>query len=259
PKHPFMQLMQITEDYCYRNADAIASVLPYAEGYYREHGAKKEIGYFPNSIDLHSWNYSSELLNQDQLSQIEQLKQAGKFLVGYTGTVGIANAVDTLIDAAERLKQHDNIVFVIVGDGDQLQTLKSKVQQLQLNNVVFLGKISKDEIPAMLSYFDTVYLGWKNIDLYKFGVSPNKVMDYMMAKKPIIHAITSDNDIVKEYDCGISVEAENCEALAKAVLNLSNCDSEQLEEMGNRGYEKVINNHTYEQVAQQYVTFLRNI
>lgn len=259
PKHPLMLVMQYAENYAYRNADGIASVLPYATEYYRAHGSQSPIEVFPNAINLESWDTATEKVNKNISKMLIEMKENGFTIIGYTGTVGVANAIDVLIESARELK-NQKIKIIIVGDGDQLVHLKDVVQREDLNQIVkFIPKIAKQEIPNMLSYFDAVYLGWKKSDLYDYGVSPNKLMDYMMAKKLIIHSISTQSDLVQEYNCGLTVPAENPKVLAEAISKIAALSKEERETLGNNGYVKVLQNHTYQNMAKKYVEFIQKL
>ena len=111
----------------------------------------------------------------------------------------------------------------------------------------------------MLKLFDACYIGLKKENLFKYGVSPNKLFDYMYRAKPIVYAIDSGkNDIVKLAKCGISVEAQNSEAIANAIKKLYEMQKEQREELGKRGKEYVIEHFTYEKLADKFLKGLES-
>src|SRR5690606_30671112 len=99
----------------------------------------------------------------------------GKFIVGYTGTIGFANALDTFIEAADILRSYSNIAFVIVGEGKERAALEHLVKAKSLDNVFFTGSIPKVEVQGVLKRFDACYIGLTNNSLFRFGVSPNKL------------------------------------------------------------------------------------
>jgi glycosyltransferase involved in cell wall biosynthesis len=99
---------------------------------------------------------------------------------------------------------------------------------------------------------DILYIGLQKSSLFHFGVSPNKLFDYMMAGKPIIYAIEAGNDPVTESNCGISVLAEDSAAIAKAIKKLINMSAKEREEMGQKGREYVMAYHDYEVLARRF-------
>ena len=97
-----------------------------------------------------------------------------------------------------------------MGQGPERDRLIQKVKDLHLEeNVELLPAVKRDAVPELLAQFDALYVGLQRQPLFRFGVSPNKLMDYMMAGKPVIFAIDAGNDMVADASCGISIEPEN--------------------------------------------------
>ena len=119
----------------------------------------------------------------------------------------------------------------------------------------FLDPVNKSAIPTLLSKFDVCYIGGQRTSLYRFGISPNKLMDYMMAAKPIINAIEAGNDPVQEAGCGITVPPENPQAIVNAVRCLMAMSEEDRTEMGLRGQRYVQENHDYRVLAKNFWKF----
>lgn len=250
--HPFIVMMQIAENFACRNADALVSMLPKAEEHLRAHGlAVGKFNYVPNGIDISEWDADPEPLSGELHDHLAQLRQQGRFLVGYAGAHGLANALDYLIDAA-RLTKDDPVTYVVVGNGPEKAKLQSRVTTLDLRNVEFFPAIPKLQIPALLREMDALFIGWRRKAIYRFGVSPNKLMDYMMSAKPIIHSIEAGNDMVAESRCGISVPPEDPEAIAKAVLLLKAMPPLERRTMGERGRSFVVSHHDYRVLAKRF-------
>jgi glycosyltransferase involved in cell wall biosynthesis len=100
---------------------------------------------------------------------------------------------------------------------------------------------------------DVLYIGLKSQPLFRFGVSPNKLIDYLMAGKPILYAIDSGNTPVADARCGISIAPENPNALAQAVRRLLTSSPSQLEEMGERGRSFCLQHHDYRTLALRFL------
>ena len=250
--HPFIIIMQLAENFAYRKSDYVVSLLPKAYEYMREHGlvAHKFI-HIPNGISIEEWEESNKEIPEEHKKLIEKLKMEGKFIVGYAGAHGLANALDILIDSAQLLR-NEPIAIVLVGSGPEKEKLEEKVNASNLDNIFFLPPVSKLSIPKLLSMMDALYIGWTKQSLYRFGVSPNKLMDYMMSGKPIIHSITAGNDLVQDAQCGISVPAEDSYQIALAIKKLMSMSEEERELMGNRGKEYVRRYHTYTVLAEKF-------
>ena len=115
----------------------------------------------------------------------------------------------------------------------------------------FLGRIPKNAVRSALEACDALYLGWKRRSIYRFGVSPNKLFDYMAAARPIVHATSAPGDPVAECGCGVSVEAEDPGALAVAIEGLAALSAAERAELGARGRRRAEEQHDYPVLAER--------
>ncbi len=252
PYHPFMMMLQWAENYAYKHADKVVSMLPKAREHMVSHGmAPDKFVYIPNGINIDEWESEKASIPDEHLQIITELKQKGNFLIGYAGAHGTANALHSLVDAAKLIKDKP-ISIILVGHGPEKEPLQQQANNLGLENIKFLPSINKSTIPHFLSLMDAVYIGLQKQSLFRFGVSPNKLMDYMMAAKPVIHAIEAGNDMVAESGCGISIPPEDPKALAEAMLKMSNLSNEERAAMGAKGKEYVLHNNDYRVLAKRF-------
>ncbi|MNX29123.1 putative glycosyl transferase [compost metagenome] len=243
--------MQKAENDAYCVADRVVSMLPKAEAHMREHGmAPEKFAYLPNGIDVQEWEASADPLPELHREVLERLRAQGRFIVGYAGSHGLANAMHHLIDAAPKLAGQP-VTLLLVGQGPEKDALQSRAQGM--DNVVFLPPLPKGAVPALLDATDALYLGWNRVPLYRFGISPNKLMDYMMAAKPIIHSVEAGNDPVAESACGLSVPPEDPEAIASAITRLMAIDPAERAAMGASGRAFVKAHHDYRVLAQRFL------
>lgn len=255
--HPFVVMMQKGENDAYKKADLVVSLLPKANQHMIDHGMKPDkFRFLPNGIVVEDWENANEQIPLEHIELISKLRQEGKFLVGYAGGQGIANALEYLIDVAE-IMQDKPISFVLVGKGTEREKLIQKVKEKGLGNIHFLPIINKDSIPDFLSRMDALYIGWRRSILYRFGVSPNKLLDYMMASKPIIHSIEAGNDLVKEADCGVSVAPEDPVLIADAIERIYELSDEERQRLGNNGKRYVMENHDYRVLAEKFIEIMK--
>jgi len=252
PKHPFIRFMQFIEDYSYRKTDGVISLLPCAESYMIIHGlSENKFHYIPNGVVLNEWVNESEL-PQEHIDSINKMKGQGKFLIGYTGTHSISNALDTLLMVSKRLED-SGVEFILVGDGPVKEELTRTAIEMQIGNIIFLPQIKKSSIPSFLSRMDALYTGFQKSSLYRFGVSPNKIFDYMMSGKPIIQSIEAGNNPVKEANCGVYAEPGNIEGICLAVKHLISLSEEERKRLGSNGKKFVIENHSYDVLTDKFL------
>jgi len=251
--HPFIATMQHGENFAYRKADAVISMLPKTQEHMQSHGLDlKKWHYIPNGIVINDWKINNELEKNIE-EKINNLKAQKKIIIGYTGGHAISNSLHTIIDAVKLL--NNNIHFVFIGDGSEKEKLIRQAQGLK--NITFLQSIPKYQIPKVLGLFDILIITWNKSPLYRFGINPNKIFDYMMAQKPIIHATDAPNKFVDEAKCGIAIEPENPKAIVNAINKLSSLSDSELEEMGKKGKEFVLKNHDYKILAQQFIDIIK--
>jgi glycosyltransferase involved in cell wall biosynthesis len=120
-----------------------------------------------------------------------------------------------------------------------------------LENVQFIETIPKVMVQSMLEEFDVCYIGWLKSPLYEYGISANKLFDYLYSGRPIVHAYSGAYDPVEVYGAGVTVPAEDPASLAAAILQLRNLPEEQRRRMGENGQRAAIQHHEYGTLALQ--------
>lgn len=250
--HPFIMLMRCGEWFAYRTSNKIISILPGTYEHVKKDGVKKEnFVYIPNGISVD--DYKNPLPTSKNIQQlIEREKKKKNIIIGYAGAVGIANALAILIEAAHLLKK-EKLSFIIAGDGQELANIKARVRELKLDNIHFVGRINKLTVHNFLQHMDFLYFGTQDKSIYRFGVSLNKMFDYMMAGKPIIQSINTNYDIIREAKCGFTTVPGNADALADLIKATLRTSKKTLSLMGKNGQEYALKNHTYNFIAKKFI------
>jgi glycosyltransferase involved in cell wall biosynthesis len=251
--HPFIMLLQSAEDYAYSHADVVVSMLPKVRGYMESRGmAPNKLHIVPNGIDPAEWLADSPDLQDAAKKLFANIKSQGLSIIGYAGTHGISNALETFLKAA-KLMQDEKVAFVLVGSGPGKAILLQQAQDENLKNIYFIDPVKKKQIPALLQWFDVAYIGWRRQPLYRFGIAPNKLMDYMMAARPVLHAVEAGNDPVGEAGCGLTITPEDPQAVAQGIRALLALSEDERKAMGCRGKEFVMEKLTYPVLGQQFL------
>lgn len=245
-RNPLVVVMDRLERHAYRVADAVVSVLPAAAGHFASRGLPPgRLHVIPNGV-------SESALEEPTSEAPDSVRMAvgdACFTIGFVGTLGMANALETLIEAA-RLLAGEDVRVVIVGGGPDEERLRARARGLA--HVVFAGPVAKTDVPATVRSFDACYVGFHSSPLYRFGISPNKVYDYMAAGRPIILAAGAANDVVREAGCGISVPPDDPAALADAIRSLRAMSPEDLARLGANGRAYVERENGYRGLALRY-------
>jgi len=174
------------------------------------------------------------------------------FTVMYSGNLGLSQNLHSIIDTALLLKDEPNIRFLFIGDGAAKTSLKQSAERHHLRNVSFLPYQPKEVLRYSLSSVDIHIVPLdKRLQGY---IVPSKVYGIMAAGRPFIALVGEDSEvaeIVKEFDCGILVEPNNPEALARTILELRG-KPQYLEKIGVRGREAVVKHFSREAICKQY-------
>jgi glycosyltransferase involved in cell wall biosynthesis len=260
PWHPFALLCQKAENDAYRDADLVVSMLPKVQQHMAAHGLDlSKLHIVPNGITLDEWDESQAPgLQAEIAAHIATQRAAGKLVVGYAGSHGLPNALDVLLDAAKLLQAQGSagqppLHIVMVGGGHEKARLAARVRAEGLANVAMFDAIPKAQIPALLAAFDVAYIGWQRTPIYRFGIAPNKLMDYMMARRPVLHSVEAGNDPVAESGAGLTVPPEDAQAVAQGLRQLAALSPQERAAMGERGRAFVLAHHTYPVLARRFI------
>lgn len=237
------------EKYLYKKADRII-FLGENFNYILSLGIDKNKVYtISNGVDL-------EEFDKNMSSPIKL--NAEKFNITYTGAVGIANNLDELLDLA-KLIDNDAIIFNIVGHGPLKEHLKNRVEKEKILNVKFYEPIDKIFVPSLLKSSDILIVLLLNIDLYKVGMSLNKVFEYLASSKPILFYGNTVSDYVARSNSGISVPAGEILKLRDACLKLYNMSTEEREELGRNGRNYVEENFDWRVLANKVDQIIESV
>jgi colanic acid biosynthesis glycosyl transferase WcaI len=182
-----------------------------------------------------------------------------KFVVVHSGNIGFAYDFDTLLEAAQRLHDHKDILFVIIGEGVRLAELKRKAEQMALGNVQFLPFQPEADLPRLRATADL------QLSLYRRGSSelslPSKLYEIMASGRPLVASAEAGSDVaqlVERAGAGIVVEPEQPERVVDAVLLLSR-DEQRRALLSTQGRRYACEHHSLENAVEAYERLLTNV
>lgn len=261
PHHPFVVATGMLERFAYRHADATVALLPASQEHMCARGLDpRRWHYIPNGIDARERDGAT--VGSEPLEQLATWHAAGKLVVLYAGAIGPPNNLESLVRAAAHLKsrRNDDVKFLIVGGGPLSQSLKILVRDLDLSEqVAIFPQIPKAAACTLMRNSDIGFISLLNRSIFRFGVSPNKLFDYMLNGLPVIFAINAGNDIVRDSGCGFTVPPDDPAAIAEAIARLAAMSKSQRAEMGKHGMDAVIKDHDYGSLAERYLGVLRSL
>lgn len=160
----------------------------------------------------------------------------------FAGNIGEMQSVETIIRAADKLREYVDIVFHLVGSGSRLDECKKLTASLELKNVVFHGRLPVEEMPKIYSMASALLITLKNSKVLNYTI-PGKLQSYMAARKPIIGSINGETrEIIEESGCGLCCAAEDYEGLANIILKFHM--SNDREQMAARSQDYYLNNYS---------------
>jgi glycosyltransferase involved in cell wall biosynthesis len=214
----------------YKSADEIFTSSKMFEQYFKEViGIEKEVKYLPVYAESLFENIESQERQSDETNLV------------FAGNISEMQSIETIIFAANILKNESNILFHIVGDGSSKSKCEALSKELGLKNVIFHGKYPVTEMPRFYSMADAFLVTLKANKVISYTL-PNKVQSYMAAGKPIIGAIDGEtNLVIKEADCGLCVNAEDSEGLARVIKQFV-CDKDKHQYYGENAKKYYDNN-----------------
>lgn len=239
------------ERLAYRKADIIVGTMPNLAAHVRAVlGHDRPVYCIPMGVSQEHISDVVELSTE----YAERYLSNDKFKVVHAGTIGITNALDVLFAAAEAMQEHSDIEFVIVGDGALKQSYVN--QYGSLPNLVFAPKVPRNMVQAVLAKGDLLYFSVHDSKVWDYGQSLNKVIDYMLAAKPIVASYNGYPSMINESGCGVFVPANDVGAVVSAVLDMKSRSEEERLLMGARGREWLLKNRNYSKLCSDYLSIL---
>jgi glycosyltransferase involved in cell wall biosynthesis len=251
-----VRVLEWLEKIMYASADHIVTV---GDGYRRrllEKGVLTErVSVIMNGVsrDLFTPCAPDEALKQ-------QLGVAGKFVCGYTGTIGMACGLEIVLEAAHKLKERGikDIVLMLVGDGASRKSLEKQAHERALDNVIFTGRQPKEKMPEFLSISDVCLVHLRKSELFT-TVMPSKIFEMAGMARPIINGVAGfAAEFIDEARAGINIEPENSEQLIEALLKLRKAH-ELREALGHAGREYVLRHFDREKLAEDYLEIINEL
>ncbi len=256
--HPFIVMLQHCENYAYKHCDMVVSMLDKAFPHMKRHGLTEDrFCCVPNGYLKEEWEDAENIsLPREHASLFAKLHTEGKIIIGFAGGHTQSTAMDILIKAAYLLKDRTDIAFVMVGKGPQKEELMHLAESYNLKDFYFLPPVEKTYIPKIVLQFDICYEGGVHSFLHKYGTSANKMIDYMLAGKPIVKSVDEPDSEVERIGCGIQVEAENVEQVRNAILNIADMSAEERAAMGVKGRKYALENLEYHTLSEKFIDYV---
>ena len=222
-------LLEMVEKYLYRDAEKVVVLTRSFADNLKGRGINAgKLHFLPNGVDPEVWQ------REGRSTARQGLGLDSKFVVSYVGTHGMAHNLETLLDAADILREHEDISIQMVGDGAEYENLRLRAERNSLSNVSMIGQVPRDDARAYVAASDVSVVLLRKSELFK-TVIPSKILEAMAAGNPVVLGVEGEaKRIVEDAGVGICIEPENPAELADAVLRLKAAPGLR-EEMGRNG------------------------
>jgi len=239
--HPVVRFLRILERFLYREAASIVTLLPATPKYLRDLGMPTEtVTYLPNGVDVSTF-----------VCPPKEGVESRSFVVCYAGAHGPANGLGNVLDAAAILAARGaDVEFRFYGSGPEKEGLKARAEAEGLASVGFRDPVPKSEVVGILCESDALLVNYSRLGITQFGISPNKLWEYMAVGRPILFAHEAANNPVSDSQCGLSVPPQEPKALADAIEELMRTPSAQRMAMGERGRSYVMEHHDLDRLGE---------
>lgn len=254
PNNFAIRVLSKLEIFLYRRSDAIFSNLQYLDQYLASLNISRPFCWLPNGVTR------AELAEASARVEQAAPKSAGyKFIVGYSGSLGEANELKTLLDTSARLDA-DRFETRILGDGSKRAELEAYASSLGGCEVKFLGRCSKDYVAQFLKEADCLFIGLPKRDIFKYGVSPNKLFEYLLAGKPILYGIDSgDYDPIEGNRIGYQIDEGDVQKMTASIEKFSALTVDEIWKLRSTCLDVLECQYIYEDTAERLVDFCQTL
>ena len=252
---PIIGLLEALELFAYRRADHIVVVTDSFKTHIQDKGiCKQRVTVIKNGVDFSLYKKHPD----NPVSLAAKIGIEGKFVASYIGTHGMAHHLETILQAADELREWQDIVFLLVGDGAERDRLLAMKDSMNLSNVVMLDQQPKTAMPHFWSLSNVSLVLLRKCDLFK-TVIPSKIFESMAMERPIILGVEGESsELLKSAEAGICIEPENEKDLAAQVLNLYQ-NPRRCQELGLNGRKYVLENFDRLVLAKRFSDLIRNV
>ncbi len=248
PCNPLVMGLAAVERLAYRRADVIVGTMPNLAAHVSQVARRHApVHCIPFGVDADMFEKTQPL----PAGWADLHVPEGKFVVCHAGTIGVTNALGVLFECARLMQDRTDVHFLIVGEG--YLRPKFEAECADLDNVTFTGPVAKDQVQAVLAHSDVTYFSVLPSKVWSYGLSLNKVIDYMLAGKPILASYSGYPTMIDEAGSGTSVPAGDAGALRAEILRLAVMAPGDRAVMGDRGRKWLLQNRAYRTLAQNYL------
>jgi glycosyltransferase involved in cell wall biosynthesis len=242
----FIKMAEWLENFLYKKSWKIATATEGIRDYMIRKGKnEKDVFLLPNGVNTDTFHP----MPKDE-ALLKEIGIENKKVFMYAGTLGYAQGLDSVLEAAALLKEREpDAHFLFVGDGQEREKLLKLKEDLKLDNVTFYGSVPVSEMPRMFSIADYSIVSLRNIELFK-GARPSKIFPAISTGTPVLYCGDGESAaILEEYQCGKIAPPENPEGIASAVSELMKTSKNEYEQMCQNGRKLAVEQFSWKSIV----------
>lgn len=250
---PLIRGSRWLEEFLYRRSFLITGQTQGIVDNIQSRFADKRVALITNGVDVKRFLLPSSGNQKNEIKT--EFGLANKFVVGYAGLHGLAQGLDTVVNAAHLLRLNEDIAFAFFGDGPDKERLVALAHRLELKNFYFFPSQATARMPAIIGAFDLALVPLRRLELFK-GALPSKMFEAMAAAVPMIVSVDGEaRALVQRARAGVFVEPENSAAMASAILELYR-DPQCMKTLGLNGRQYVLEHYDRQKIAENFERLL---
>lgn len=252
--NPLIYFLNLIEKFAIKNSDLITSNLSNGSSYFLNRGVKKE-KYFLINNGINLDGYSNSKLHNKYKKRIPK----NKFIIGYCGTIGKTNDLRTLIYTAYATREFEDIHYLIVGQGSYKEVIINLIKKLKIQNISLIDSVPKSEVMKILKCLDVCYAGFKNSDLYKYGIGLNKLPEYLFSGNPVVLSVNNYKNNFFKKTCIRFIKPENVEVLKKTIFSLKKLTKKEKKVIKKTNLNFVKENYDNNLISKKFIKIISSI
>lgn len=251
-----LRMVETMVRYIYRHTDSIliqseAFRVPVA----RLARDSDKIRYYPNAVEMTRPSSAPPSPEADTLTK----DIAQGFSVVFAGNLGTAQSVETMVDAAEKLRAHADVRFFLVGSGSRLDWLRLEIARRGLSNVILPGRFPSTAMPAFYAAASALLVSLSDEAIFAYTI-PSKLQGYLAAGRPIIASLNGEGArVVAEANAGVGCAAGDADALAAAVMHLRSLSQPERAVLGDNGRRYAAEHYSLDRLANDLIRHLEGL
>lgn len=253
-KNILVKILYLIEKIMYLKADKLVFTMPGGKEYMETKKYKNKIDFskiynINNGVDLSQYDYNKDNFS---IEDDEELNDRSTFKLLYTGGIRKAYNLKDVLDLGDMIQKngYKDVKIFLYGNGNEKEEMINYCKEKNINNIIFRDFIDNKYVPDIMSKCNICLLQGKNVDIFKYGTSQNKMFAYLYSGNPIISCFYNKYDLIEKSGCGITLKENTIEEYYNAFKQIYETYGEKKEEY-KQNCKKLLNEFDYKVLSKK--------